>query len=264
MTMSEPAPLIGIVGGVGPYAGLDLAAKVFDQTCARRDQEHLPVALLSLPHTIADRTAYLLGEAVENPAFALAEVVRGLETLGATVVGIPCNTAHAPRIFDVLLAELARTGSRARVLHMIHETARFLAETEPGVKQVGVLSTTGTARAGIYPAVLDSLGIRVLAPADDVQARVQAAIYDESYGIKAQSSPVMERARAELLTAAGHLAAQGAEAIILGCTEIPLALPERMLHSLPTVDPALVLARALIRETYSGKLKPYLHILNTT
>ena len=49
--MSNPTPLIGIVGGVGPYAGLDLAAKVFAQTRARRDQEHLPLALLSLPHT---------------------------------------------------------------------------------------------------------------------------------------------------------------------------------------------------------------------
>ncbi len=258
--MSEPIPLIGIVGGVGPFAGLDLAAKVFDQTAARRDQEHLPVALLSLPHTIADRTAYLLGEVAENPACALADVIRKLETLGATAVGIPCNTAHAPRIFDVLLAELARTGSRVRLLHMIRETARFLAETLPGVQRVGVLSTTGTARAGIYPTVLATLGITALAPADDVQARVQAAIYDETYGIKAQSSPVTGRARAELLAAAGHLAAQGAEAVILGCTEIPLALPGRTLlslpASLPAVDPTLVLARALIRETYPDKLKP--------
>ncbi len=254
--MSNPTPLIGIVGGVGPYAGLDLAAKVFAQTRARRDQEHLPLALLSLPHTIADRTAYLLGDVTENPAYALAEVIRRLETLGATTVGIPCNTAHAPRIFDVLLAELARTGNRLRVLHMIHETARFLAETQPGVQRVGVLSTTGTARARVYPAVLQALGITALAPADDVQARVQAAIYDETYGIKAQSSPVTARARAELLAAAGHLHAQGVEAVILGCTEIPLALPERTVHGLPAIDPTLVLARALIRETYPDKLKP--------
>ncbi len=254
--MNAHPHLIGIAGGVGPYAGLDLAAKVFDQTAARRDQEHLPVALLSLPHTIADRTAYLLGEAAENPAYALAAVIRKLETLGVTVAGIPCNTAHAPRIFDVLLAELARVGSRVRVLHMIRETARFLAETRPGLQRVGVLSTTGTARAAVYPAVLQTLGITALAPADDVQARVQAAIYDEEYGIKAQSSPVTERARAELLLAAGHLASQGAEAIILGCTEIPLAIPEHTLHGVPAVDPTLVLARALIRETYPEKLRP--------
>ena len=53
--------LIGIVGGVGPYAGLDLAEKIFDQTDARSDQEHLPVALLSILGEIEDRTAFILG-----------------------------------------------------------------------------------------------------------------------------------------------------------------------------------------------------------
>ena len=52
--------IIGIVGGVGPYAGLDLTEKIFGQTIASSDQEHLPVALLSLPERIEDRTRYLV------------------------------------------------------------------------------------------------------------------------------------------------------------------------------------------------------------
>ncbi len=252
--MSDPTPLIGIVGGVGPYAGLDLAAKVFDQTAARRDQEHLPVALLSLPHTIADRTAYLLGDVTENPAYALAEVIRRLETLGATVVGIPCNTAHAPRIFDVLLAELARTGNRLRVLHMIHETARFLAETLPGVQRVGVLSTTGTARAAVYPEVLAPLGIRPRRRMTGKRAS-QAAIYDETYGIKAQSAGHRMRPRRSCSPRPGTCMLRAPKPLSWATLRFPL--PCRSAPS--TACPPLIRPwcwPALIRETYPDKLKP--------
>ena len=48
--------MIGIVGGVGPYAGLDLLRKLLDNTLANSDQEHLDTVLLSLPSGIMDRT----------------------------------------------------------------------------------------------------------------------------------------------------------------------------------------------------------------
>jgi aspartate racemase len=53
--------MIGIVGGVGPYAGLDLLRKVYDNTVAGKDQDHLDVVMISVPAAIPDRTAYLLG-----------------------------------------------------------------------------------------------------------------------------------------------------------------------------------------------------------
>jgi len=52
--------MIGIVGGVGSYAGIDLIKKVYDLTEASSDQDHLPVSMLSVPHKIIDRTKYLL------------------------------------------------------------------------------------------------------------------------------------------------------------------------------------------------------------
>ena len=67
----QPTPqpaIIGIVGGVGPLAGLDLQAKIVAQTIAGRDQDHLPVVSLSWPGPIPDRTEYLLGRVAENPA----------------------------------------------------------------------------------------------------------------------------------------------------------------------------------------------------
>jgi aspartate racemase len=250
-------PVIGVVGGVGPYASLDLAAKIFDQTIAGSDQEHLPVILLSMPHAITDRTAFLLGQTDANPAYALAEIIRKLEAAGADVAGIPCNTAHSPRIFDVIVEELAAAGSRIRLVHMIREMVRFLAESYPTARKVGVLCTTGTARTEVYPALLTTHGIAALLPDEPIQEAVQSAIYDRTYGIKVRSSPVTERARRQLLQAVAHLQDRGAEVLLLGCTEIPLAIPERRIGSTAVLDPTLILARALIRETYPAKLRPF-------
>ena len=249
--------LIGIVGGVGPYAGWDLARKVSEQTLASADQDHLPVAVLSLPRRIADRTEYLLGQTPDNPAGAITEVILRLEGLGATVVGIPCNTAHSPRIFDEIHSRLRAAGSAVRVPHMIAEVAGFVRENLPNVRRLGVLSTTGTLRAEVYPQVLAAHGLEVVAPDEQVQAElVHPAIYDRHFGIKARCNPVTETARERLIQAIEHLRARGAEAVVLGCTELPLAITENRLGPTTLIDPNLVLARALIREFDATKLKP--------
>ena len=249
-------PMIGIVGGVGPYAGLDLTKKIFDQTLAGSDQEHLPVILVSRPDEIADRTEYLLGRVDTNPALAIARVIGTLERAGATVVGIPCNTAHAPAIFDRIIGELERSGSAVRVLHMIREVAIFLHEIHPGIRQVGVLATVGTYRTGTYSGARAAEGFGVVLPDEDRQQWVHDAVYDPDFGIKAQSNPVSAEARRRLLQTIRELAGSGAEAIVLGCTEIPLAVDEHTVDGIAMIDPTLVLARALIRETAPQKLRP--------
>ena len=89
------------MGGAGPYAGLDLAQKILQQTRAKIDQDYLPTISISTPADIADRTRFLLGQTTKNPAHAIFRNLTELAELGATVVGIPCNTAHAPAIRDV-------------------------------------------------------------------------------------------------------------------------------------------------------------------
>lgn len=247
--------IIGIVAGVGPYAGLDLMRKILAETVARTDQDHLAVAALSQPRAIADRTAYLLGQTRENPGYALARQLQTLAGMGAQVAGIPCNTAHAPAIFNVVRSELDRGNSKLKLLHLIEEVARFLTERHPRVKRVGILSTTGTLRARVYPDILAPLGFEPLVPPLSLQQqRIHPAIYDPVYGIKAGGGS--EKARQELLAGVRSLQEQGAEAVILGCTEIPLAIAEPVIGDTVMIDPARVLARALIREANPSKLKP--------
>ena len=248
--------IIGVVGGVGPYAGLDLTKKIFDQTEATKDQEHLSVALLSLPGRIADRTPFLLGKNNNNPAQAIFEVVRQLESIGAKVVGIPCNSAHAPPILEVVSQMLEGVSSSVQLIHMIHEVGVFIRKTLPNISRVGVLSTTGTFRTGVYVHALQECALKAVLPSESTQETVQEAIYHPEFGIKAQSSPVTETARGKLLRTIDHLVEAGAQAVILGCTEIPLAIQERTLENIVLVDPTLVLARALIRTAAPSKLKP--------
>lgn len=247
---------IGVVGGVGPFAGIDLLGKIASQTVAEKDQDHLTVLNWSQPDQIVDRTEFLLGEVTQNPAFALAAQVQQLAKMGAGVVGIPCNTAHAPRIFNQIRAELAAAKCDVLLLHMIEEVGRFLQEQFPGANQIGVLSTTGTYRAGVYAAVLEPLGFTAVLPPITLQTeKIHPAVYDPAYGIKARGI-VTELARANLLLGIETLKVAGAEAVILGCTELPLAYHKLTIAGLPLIDPTLILARALIREANPSKLKP--------
>ncbi len=253
----EKKKIIGIVGGMGPYAGLDLTRKIFDETRASSDSEHLPVALLSYPQRIPDRTGYIAGRANVNPAQEIFEIVRELIRLDVSIIGMPCNTAHAPQIFDELRRLVTDAGLQVQVLHLIEEVARYLIEQGQDHRNLGLLATRGTYAARSYQAVLEPLGFQVITPDDAGQERVHAAIYDPDYGIKTHSNPVREKAQHELRAIVGDLRQSGAEAIIVGCTELPLALGGDEVEGLPLIDPTGILARALIREAAPDKLRSH-------
>lgn len=253
--MKTDTGAIGVLGGVGPYAGLDLMRKIFDLTEAHSDQEHLSVIQFSLSEHIADRTRFLLGETEANPGEAMGEIMVRLARAGAVVIGVPCNTAHSPRIMDVALARLREEAPDVRFVHMIDAVIAAIREMLPDAKRIGVLSTKGTYATGLYQDALEGAGLVAVFPDEAGRDRVQEAISNRTYGIKAQSNPVTSEARKALADEAGRLVEQGAEGIILGCTEIPLALTEDSLHGVPLIDATKILARALIQTFAPEKLK---------
>jgi len=248
---------IGIVGGVGPYAGLDLNRKIFDQTLANTDQDHLRVVLISCPVDIPDRTEYLLKKKTINPAIPIFNILESLELFGASVVGIPCNTAHAPEIFDVLVQKLRQSAKRIEILHMVEEVACFIKQYYPTVNNVGILATNGTVHSCVYTKILKPEGFNVIYPRKEVQyLKVHASIYDPTFGIKAKSNPVTATAQKTIKEAMENLIEQGAECIILGCTELSLAIETNGSNGKPIIDPTLILARALIGKVAPNKLRP--------
>ena len=237
--------MVGIVGGIGSYAGIDLIRKIYDLTDATCDQEHLPVSMLSTPHKIIDRTKYLIGETDINPGIAISEIIDTLISNGSKVIGVPCNTAHAQPIFEAIEANIPET---CTLVHLIDEVGKYLSTTHPNIKKVGVLGTTGTISAKVYPNKLSKYGITVIEPSEEIQNMfVHPSIYDIDYGIKAFSNPVNHKAKENLIMAATYLSRKGAEAVILGCTEIPLAIKEEKIENSIIIDATSILAKALIK-----------------
>lgn len=253
----EKDKIIGIVGGMGPHAGYDLAAKILEHTIASADQDHLPVALLSYPERIPDRATFLFGEAPDHPGCAIARIVEQLERVGAVVAAIPCNTAHAPPIFDHVQQSIAERGGTIELVSIIDATVAEVERAFPAGTPIGILGTTAVYELRLYADALEAAGYPAVMPDPAVQeTSVNQVIYNPGFGLKAQSQPVTREARERLLGAISHLKAHGARAVILGCTELPLALPEPTVDDLPLVDPTVLLARALIAATYPEALVP--------
>lgn len=247
---------IGVLGGLGPYAGLDLVHEVFDQTDAARDQDHLPVTLVSYPGRIPDRSTWLADPTAPSPVPPMLEVLRRLDAAGCAVAGVPCNTAHAPTLFDTLKGALAAEGRRLQVVHIVDAIVAHIREILPDVKRVGVLATDASRHFRLHEIGLEAAGMDDVQCSDEIQSRlVQPSIFDPVWGLKAQSHPPSARARAALLEATEHLVAQGAEAVILGCTELPLAVPESHVAGVPMINSTRALARALIRATHPQQLR---------
>jgi aspartate racemase len=254
--------MIGIVGGVGPYTGIDLLKKIFDNTLAGKDQEHLNIMLLSLSSQIEDHTKFLEGEVEINPGFAIAEVMLQLEKAGVTISGVPCNTAHSESIFGATIAKLKLAKSKLKVLHMVEETVFFISENYPNFTKIGLLSTTGMYKGDLYGSLLQKSGYEIVFPTLEMQESIiHPAIYDEEYGIKSMSNPIHSKAKENLLQGVAFLKQQGAQLVILGCSEISLAIAGSMIDGLVAVDPTNILARALIQQSRPCKLKPLTNIL---
>ena len=248
--------MIGIVGGLGPFAHIDFEKKLLEtaQTMlgASQDQDFPEWVLCSIPQT-PDRTGAYFGTAADPVPF-LERGIERLERAGADFVVVPCNTAHL-----FLKRLVARTGTQ--LLSLIDVTVARAAELVPG-GTVGVLATTGTLRSGLYREALAAQGLRPISLLDlpggeerqlrDVMEPIYGPLEDEDHqGGGLKSHGYSEAAKASLTVAARKLVAAGADLIILGCTEIPLVLESDHLDGKPLLDPAQVLAEATIRLVYS-------------
>jgi len=221
---------IGILGGMGPQATIDLFQKIVTKTPASVDQDHIPIIINNCPQ-IPDRTKSILGTG--DDAFeSLLNGVHLLEDSGCEAVIIPCNTAHfyVPRL---------QQRTTVKILNMIALTLEKIKRMYPDVRKIGLLATTGTVLAGVYDNEFSDSDISLLKPTEEVQAEVMDAIYGEK-GVKAGN---YVDSAIKFSGIAQEMVHDGAELIIAGCTEIPLVLKN---SSVPVIDPTSILAESAV------------------
>lgn len=207
--MQNDTPLLGVLGGMGPLATVDFLRKLIEETPAERDQDHVPVVVYSVPQ-IPDRPAAIVAGG-PTPLPAMLEGVRVLRQAGARAIAIPCNTAHY--WYD----ELARAAG-VPVLHIADAACAALDGRRLRAERVGLMGTDGTLAAGFLQSRLAARGLAPLLNTREEQAQwVLPAIACVKRHALADASELVARACAGLVE-------RGAQAIILACTELPVAL----------------------------------------
>ncbi len=230
---------IGILGGMGPEATSFFFNQLIKRTKAAEDQEHIKVIIYNNPE-IPPRTDAILGNG-PSPLPYLIEGVRMLHQAGADFIVMPCVTAHY--YYNDILAK-----EKVSFLNLLDETLLYTLRKLPGVKRVGLIASTGTVKSRLFHDVFAKQGIEVTAPNDDEQQLVVEAIFGKQ-GIKA--GIIFSGPKEIILQTARALIERGAEAIIAGCTEVPLVLKKDDIP-VPLIDPVQILVEVCILKAGYG------------
>ena len=221
--------VLGILGGMGPKATLDFYGRVIELTPAQHDQEHIPTIIHSNTETPNRNESILKGSHDSLPY--LVDGVVFLEHGGADVIVIPCNTAH------YYIGDL-RAGVRIPILSIIEETVLAIQASQSVPDCVGILATDGTKAMNLYGEELKKAGISYIYPKNDFQAKVMQLIDGVKSGNLVNSGAVLGKIERHCISA-------GAQALILGCTELPLAARSCQLQ-LPVFNPNAILAASTV------------------
>lgn len=226
---------LGIIGGLGPMATAYFLQLITQMSEAKKDQEHMEILLYSKP-SIPDRTDYILGKSKENPLPSMVQAGKALKTIGADLLAVPCITAH---FFHRELEK--ETG--LPVLHAVEETASYL--KEEGLCRIGLLATDGTLQSGLFQKSLEKKGMTALVPEAESQKKIMQLIYEEAKAGKEIHLDGFYQVSEELQE-------QGAQVILLACTELSLIKRDYPLKA-GYLDVMEVLAREAVRRC--GRLR---------
>lgn len=223
---------LGVLGGMGPEATVYFFSQLVAFDKVEKDQDHLHIIIENNP-MIPDRTRYLLHHE-EDPVPSMLSSIKLLEQAHADVVAIPCMTAHA-------FLPILRNRSKIPILSAFEIMSQKIPILFPGLQRLGILATTGSRELRLYENHLSDFDC--VWPDEKTQEEmVMKAVYGVE-GIKAGNSGSYPREL--LISASQNLIAKGAEAVIAGCTEVPLVLKQNYLN-VPLIDPMALLAEYMV------------------
>lgn len=272
----KPKPIIALIGGAGPDAAIDLQVKLSlamkKKLNISFDQEHYRV-IIDNNTDIPDRGKALLSNG-PSPLLTYIDSAKKLEEMGGNILIISCNTAHT--YFD----DIQKITSM-KAINMIKETVSFFYDHHTKIKKVGLLSTSATIQGNLYHKAFDKYKVEVVTPDLIHQNNVVQAIYGIKAGFidnkqllndfgktklhsiyqhasKIKSAVSILPPKDLLLNSIKYFEQQDIEAVILGCTEIPLVLNRKEYNGDSIlIDPTEILANATVDYaiTLESKLK---------
>ncbi len=211
---------------MGPMATAHFYELITSHTLANKDADHINIVIMSRAD-MPDRTDFIMGKSSVSPAPAMITDAKKLEAAGAELIAIPCNTAHY--FHDEISGAV-----NVPMLNIVEVTVDHCKRRR--FSNVGILATEGTVKIGAYKRALDAAGINCIIPTDDIQKLVTSVIYDYvKAGRKGGDVIFAEISR--------RMFELGCDAVILGCTELPLVAPSddvRLIDSLQTLAYAAI------------------------
>lgn len=219
---------LGVIGGLGPMATAYFLELVIKMTDAHCDSDHLEMIIYNSP-SIPDRTDYILGKSKDNPLIPILDIAAKLVRQAVDFIAIPCITAH---YFHEQMIETVEIP----IINIVKETALHLKEN--GIKTVGIAATDGTISSGLFQSELKKIGINYVLPSKEAQQEIMDLIYKD---IKAGKPADMDK----FISVSNELRGNGAEVIILGCTELSLIKRDNSIGA-GYIDAMEVLAKSSI------------------
>ena len=228
---------VGIIGGMGPQAGINLASKILEFCPGSTDQDFIEFVLHNNTK-IPDRTQAIVYGG-PSPLPELTRSVRLMNDVGADIILMACITAHY--YYDEL-SQLAH----GEILHPISTLKRMLLEKFSHCSRIGILATTGSMRSGIFHQISEGTHFQLVTLEDKDQEQVfMHSVYGPE-GLK--SGKYSLQAVAEMQQATQLLLEKKAEIIVGGCTEVSLAIDQSQMD-VPFIDLVALLAQETINRS---------------
>lgn len=282
-------PTIGIVGGCGPLATVDIEYKILNATkrllFPLLDQNYFNMLVFS--HTqFADRNdAITINDTTLLDQFL--RCARALESIGIDLLLVACQTAHA------YIADL-KSALDLPIIDIVEETVSQVVKGFPSISKVGLLSTKATNKKKLYQNALAPYNIEVISASKEIQNKIMEAIYIIKSGIgfikgkrllnnnqdfineqiqypQIKNHPYRRVLLEEFLPnplitiqeAINYLASKGCEHVILGCTELPLILPHIDLKKtgIKLIDPNTIAAESAVIFANKLEQEKMIHII---
>ncbi|CUH96018.1 hypothetical protein P22_2106 [Propionispora sp. 2/2-37] len=226
---------VGILGGMGPLATVDLFKKIVECTPAVIDQEHLKMIVYSNPQIPSRIDAIMSG--AQSPEKELIQSAQFLEKAGADILVMPCNTAH-------FWYQAIQDSLKIKIINMIETAAEYVKNhyAAAGLGKIMLLATAATVKAKLYQTAFAAKGFILIEPQPDEQKIISGAINETKAGLLAQNSflPAMQ----QLLQKYQQL---GVNSFIAGCTEMPLIF-DQLSGNYHEIDPTKLLAQEVVKQ----------------